>query len=209
MKKYLRNIFYWFKFDKLIEELSYTLKLVRIDKVRCQRRFRYSNYRGFGGKRIEFFPPYNIFKIYPKNPQKAKDMFVEFFYDNILNSYALEVPKVEGGWFKGATYRAVASIFKEKGIQINRKTLRDNKALFLPAMLQRVDYYLGIFDLVRDEGFVHSKQPITAGKKKGMYYLMNGHHRIAILSVLNYNKIIIRKITKFKILMERILRILS
>lgn len=209
MKKYLRNLFYWFNFDKLIVKLSYTQKLVGMDNIRCQRRFLYSNYRGFGGKRIEFFPPYKIFKIYPSNPQKAKDLFVEFFYDNILNSNALEIPKVEGGWFKGTTYKAVSPIFKKNDIKINKKTLKDNKELILPALLQRVDHYFDIFDSVREEGFVYSKQPITAEKKKGLYYLMNGHHRVAILSVLNYNKIIIKKITKLKTLMDRISRILG
>ncbi len=169
-----------------------------MDRIRCQKNVFYSDYMGFGSKSIEFFPPFKIFKEYLTNPTIAKNIFVDFFNENIFINRAFEIPKNKGGWLKGSTYNAIYDSFKNRKLEINRYTLKNYTELVNKAILKRIDYFFEVFILIRKNGFDPSLQPIKAVKKKRLYYLINGHHRVAMLSVLGYKNLYIYKLTLLK-----------
>ncbi len=173
-------------------------KYIRLDRIRCQKNAFYSDYVGFGSKPIEFFPPYKIFKEYITNHEKAKNMFIAFFNENIFKNNAFEIPKKKGGWLKGSTYKALSLLFTHKNLEINRNTLLHYKELVNEVILERIDYFFDVFLSIRKNGFDPSTQPIKAEKKKRFYYLINGHHRVAMLSVLGYKNLYIYKLTLFQ-----------
>ncbi|MFX1328193.1 MAG: ParB N-terminal domain-containing protein [Promethearchaeota archaeon] len=203
MNKLLRILGHKLYFDKVLRKLSFTPKIVKLDNIRCQKNFNYSNYLGFGSKHIEYFPPYQFFKEYLNNPEKAKIDFINFFYDNILKNKALKISKAQGGWKNGPTYKIIESLFYKKNLKINNNSLRKNKELVEQAILKRVNHYFNVFLSIKNKGYNPYLGPIMIEKENGLYYLINGHHRIAMLSVLGYKQVLLFKRTKLKIFLDK------
>lgn len=203
MRCFLIILFYKLHLSDILFKLSFKPIVVSLNQIRCQRKKVYSDYRGFGGKSINFFPPYNIFKEKLNNPEKAKKMFYDYLNVNFLKKAAWKISKTHGGWYKGSLYRTINSLFKEKNIDINKNTLLKNKELVNQAILRRINHYFNVFTLIQKNGFNPTLKPIIVEKKKGFYYLLNGHHRVAMLSILKYNKILIFKRTLFNVYLEK------
>ena len=204
MKKALRKFLNVSFLPKLLEKLYFMQKLIDIDKIRCQRGKEYSNFCGFGGKSIKNFPPYEIFEEYLKNPENARTLFTHFFYDNLLKKNAFDVPKERGGWYNGSLYRETYKLFKANNIIFNKNTILKNKNLVDQAIEHRINHYITVFKSIRKNGFDPLMNPLIVEKYKGLYYLINGHHRIAMLSALGYKKVYLLKKNIFKNSFEKI-----
>jgi len=194
MKNLINHILKSF-INKLYVSLAFTPKLVEINKIKCQKDIEFSNSLGFGGKDIKYFPPYEFFKLYLKQPEKANNLFSNWFYDTFLNESAWKIPKVKGGWFKGPLYIAVDTLFREKNLLIEHNTILKNADIIKQAIQQRISHYFNLIESIKKYGFDPSLDPVRVVNKNGLYYLLDGHHRVAILSILGYKKILVLKRT--------------
>ena len=181
--------------NKLYVSLAFTPKLVEINKINCQKDIEFSDSLGFGGKDIEYFPPYEFFKVYLKQPEKANNLFYNWFYNTFLHKSAWKIPKVKGGWFKGPLYIAVDTLFREKNLFIDQNTILKNPDLIKQAIQQRISHYFNLVESIKKYGFDPSLNPVRVVNKNGVIYLLDGHHRVAILSTLGYKKILVLKRT--------------
>ncbi len=204
MKETFRKFLNVLNLPKLLENFFFRPKIVIINRIRCQRGKEYSNFCGFGGKSIKNFPPYSIFEEYLKNPENAILLFLNFLYDNLMNKNAFAISKDKGGWYNGSLYRETYKLFKENNIIFNKTTILKNKNLFEKALKKRIDHYIKVFESIRKNGFNPLLNPLVVEKYKGLYYLINGHHRVAMLSVLGYKKVYLLKKTIFKNSIEKI-----
>ena len=134
--------------SKFFSKLSFTPKLVDIDKIRCQRNKKFSDFCGFGGKHIKYFPPYNFFKEYLEQPKKGKDQFVRWYYKIFVIYGGWKVPKMNGGFLNGSLYKTVKLTFDKSRLNINRKTLIENKNLVENVIKKRIEHYFEIFDSI-------------------------------------------------------------
>ncbi len=181
--------------NKLYVSLAFTPKLVEINKIKCQKDIEFSDFLGFGGKDIKYFPPYKFFKLYLKQPEKANNLFYKWFYDTFLHKRAWKIPKVKGGWFQGPLYIAVDTLFREKSLFIDHNSILKNADLVKQAIRQRISHYFNLIESIKKYGFDPSLDPVRIVNKNGLYYLIDGHHRVAILSILGYKKILVLKRT--------------
>ena len=188
------------------KKISYSSKSINIDKVRCQRNLEFSNFLGFGGKHIKYFPPYQIFTQYLKQPTQARKDFALLLYNTFLEKNGWKIPKNKGGYYLGSLYSEIENIFKKKGIVINSKNLLANRVLIEQGIDIRIDHYFNTFDSIIRNGYNPTLQPIIAEKKDGLYYLKNGHHRTAMLLALGYKKILLMKQNIFEGVFSRLFR---
>ena len=202
MRFFLTILYNRLNVEKLKRKLIYRPKQVKIDIIRCQKDKEYSNLCGFGGKPIKDFEPYRIFKDYLKDQELAYKLFIKWLYKMFIYDEAWKIPKSKGGMKNGSLYLRVDKLFEEKGQSINSNSLLENKDLLEMAMMQKIQHYFDVFESIRTKGFNWSMYPIIAVKEDGLYYLINGHHRIAMLSVLGYDKVAILKISKFKAILK-------
>ncbi|MFX1355949.1 MAG: ParB N-terminal domain-containing protein [Promethearchaeota archaeon] len=193
--------------NKLYVSLAFTPKMVEINKINCQKDIEFSDLLGFGGKDISYFPPYEFFKVYLKQPEKANILFYNWFYNTFLHKNAWKIPKVKGGWFKGPLYIAVEKLFKEKNLFINQNTILKNEDLIKQAIRQRISYYFNLVESIKKYSFEPSIDPVRVVNKNGVIYLLDGHHRVAILSILGYKKILVLKRTVLGGILEKLILI--
>ncbi|GAH69936.1 unnamed protein product, partial [marine sediment metagenome] len=111
-----------------------------------------------------------------------------------------KIPKVKGGWFKGPLYIAVDTLFREKNLFIDQNTILKNPDLIKQAIQQRISHYFNLVESIKKYGFDPSLNPVRVVNKNGVIYLLDGHHRVAILSILGYKKILVLKRTVLGIL---------
>ena len=202
--------------NKLYVSLAFTPKLVEINKINCQKDTEFSDSLGFGGKDIKYFPPHEFFKVYLKQPEKANNLFYNWLYNTFLHKSAWKILKVKGGWFKGSLYTAVDKLFREKSLFIDHNTMLKNEDLIKQAIRKRISHYFNLIESIKKYGFDPSLNPVRVVNKNGLYYLLDGHHRVAILSILGYKKILILKRTvlggilkKFLLIKNKILLFLN
>ncbi len=181
--------------NKLYVSLAFTTKLVEINKIKCQKDIEFSDLLGFGGKDIKYFPPYEFFKIYLKHPEKANNLFYNWFYNTFFYKRAWKIPKIKGGWFQGPLYIAVDTLFREKSLFIDHNTILKNADLVKQAIRERISHYFNLIESIKKYGFDPYLDPVRVVNKNGLYYLIEGHHRVAILSILGYKKILVLKRT--------------
>ncbi len=193
--------------NKIYVSLAFTPKLVEINKINCQKDIEFSDLLGFGGKDIKYFPPYEFLKVYIKQPEKANILFSNWFYDTFLHKSAWKIPKVKGGWFRGPLYIAVDTLFREKSLFIDHNTILKNADLIKQAIQQRISHYFNLIESIKKYGFDPSLEPVRFTIKNGLYYLLDGHHRVAILSILGYKKILILKRTALGSILNKFLLI--
>ncbi len=190
--------------SKIFSKLSFTPKIIDIDNIRCQKNKSFSNFCGFGGKHIEFFPPYKFFKEYLKQPKVGIDQFASWYYKIFVIYASWKIPKIQGGMLKGSLYRTVKFTFDKRGLKINKNTLIEKKNLVESLIKKRIKHYFDIFESIRKDGFIVTSQRLMAIKKNNLYYLLNGHHRVSMLAVLGYKKVEILKRTLFNIITENL-----
>lgn len=203
MKSFLKKFFKKIQLDKIFFHLSYRPKLIQLEKLRCQKGREYSDNIGFGGKKIELFPPYEILKLYLTEPIEARKKFFEFLHYHFLEKKAWKISKKKGGMFKGSLYKSIEQLLSGEEIIINETLLLNNRILVEKAINKRINHYFNVFDSIKKNGFKPELQPIKAETDNKLYYLLNGHHRIAILSILGYKKAVIYKRTKIARLFKK------
>jgi len=204
MKKVKKKLFIKKFFKITLFYLSYSPKLAKLEKIRTQRNKEYWDLHGFGSTHIKNLPSYNFFKKYLKNPDKAKIDYINWYNTHFKDNKGWNIPKKKGGWLGGSLYKEVNVKFQKFGVILNSNNLSVYNDLVEEAMLIRVNHYFNLFKSIKENGYNPSLQPIKAKKSNGLYYLLNGHHRIAILFILGYKNVQLLKITKFESLLNKI-----
>ncbi len=205
----IRRISKHLPLEKVIFFLSFHPKCINIRKIRCQNKQLFSNELGFGGMPIEYFPPFFFFKIYLKKPETAKELFSKWLYEVFIEKNGWKISKEDGGWRKGSLYIEVKKLMKLKNNKINREMLFKNKEIINAAIKKRINYYFILLESIKKIGFKPFLNPVRVEKENRLYYLINGHHRTAILSNLKYKKALVWQRGVFNNILLRIIQFLS
>lgn len=171
---------------RAIARLTMPLRLreVPVGAIRCQRRH-FSEEQGFSGREISAFPPWQFFGRYLVDPEEGRLAFANWYHHWFVEREAWRVAKAEGGMAGGSLYREVARLHsEEEGGSLEDVSDVGSNTVSV-AIQNRVDHYFALFESLRHDGFKRSTgDPITALEEDGLFYLQNGHHRAAALSVL-------------------------
>jgi hypothetical protein len=148
---------------------------------------KFYNKSGYGGEKITDWPFYNFMKIWVDgDKERAKDLWINWLVDEFYN-FSLHT-KEQGGMFKGSVH-----LFAVNLIEKNNR----NEYLLNPKLLKREDIIKGATILVNKrfemmssilkDGYKSSlSDPIVALKRDNMYILKSGHHRAALLHIVDY-----------------------
>lgn len=160
---------------------------VPIDKLRCQEK-PFSELQGFSGKPIACFPPSLFYKMGLTDPKKAHDAFRQWLHECFIDMEAWRVHPSEGGWANGSLMNAVFQVHQEHDIALAHfeqavPTLIDQ------AIGRRATYYLDLLNSLRGKGYNRALYPpILCRDGGGLYFIHNGHHRVAALWALGYQE---------------------
>lgn len=140
---------------------------------------------GYGNQHISYFPPYTFFKSYVNGEiEKAVSEFTQW-YDNQFRKYH-NTPKAEGGMYKGSLYRLIKHNHKKYGIELKENLENLDQQIYWNSIKERVQQRISLLESIKEEGFKENGDTIVAVKKGDNYILKGGHHRCAILKLLEY-----------------------
>lgn len=181
-KTLLRGTFIWDLYAHVKSHLI-TLSPVQIGTMRCQQK-PFSAVLGFAGEPIEVFPAYRFFCEYLDNPNSAVVSFTRWMRWALIDLEAWKVPQREGGWANGSLVKLIRHSHQANGIKIS--TLDEAEPnLVNRAIEHRVLAYFDLMESIHTKGFrLYSYPPIACQQEEGVYYICNGHHRLAILRAL-------------------------
>lgn len=173
--KILRKIFLRHQEDNFIP----------VNNLRCQVK-PFSELQGFSGRQIEYFPPYDFFKLSISNRNDAFKDFSAWMNHCLLELGACKVPKSEGGWAKGSLHKLIIKLHLKKGIELQSIDYAD-AIIISEAIDVRVNYYLDLFQYIKIS--VQNNriiEPVICypQNEQGLYFLYDGHHRASALKAL-------------------------
>ena len=153
---------------------------VRHDDKPCYRA------EGVGGEPIERWPIYRFFRLYADGrPTEAAEAF-EAWYRDQFDKYGL-VPKARGGMYRGSLYRLIAQGEREGGSRLEDRAEQADPARIARSITERVRQRFALFDTIAAQGYVADPSENVVGiRRRGFVFLVDGHHRAAILRVLGY-----------------------
>lgn len=173
---------------------------------------------GYGGQIITKWPFYYFIKLWiDGDKDKAKNLWIKWLVDEFY-SFSLQ-KKDQGGMFKGSVHLYALDLIKNnKNKYILNPTLIERELVIKGASIL-VNKRFEMVSSVLKEGYKpNPSDPIVALKKDNMYILKSGHHRAAILHLIDYKilpDVIIypntlweakRWLTKIKRKMKKLLR---
>ena len=135
---------------------------------------------GHGGKQVHYWPVYRFYRLYHTGKKKnAKLSYINWYIDQYVK-YA-EINKSQGGMKGGSLDRLVKRSAGNSG----------NEDLFRNAVAIRVQQRFQLFESISFSGYRPDHNfPVAALKLNGnQYKLISGHHRAAILAVLEYDSV--------------------
>jgi hypothetical protein len=167
-------------------EIAHSLSgSVPCSKLRCND-LKYYIEEGYGGQPLERWPVYHFFRDYISGYRvKAFNDFVHWYQEQFARYY--NVPKNLGGMYKGSLYRLIEKKYSEKGLAFHAGPRIGEETLVKEAIEERVKQRFRLVDEIISCGYSERSTEVIIGVKKGEYvYLKRGHHRSAILTLLNY-----------------------
>ena len=135
---------------------------------------------GHGGKTVENWPIHRFFLLYESGKiNEATDEFVAWYIDQ-YKKYA-HVDKSKGGMKNGSLDRLYKSLQQRK----------NREPTFEEAVRERVSQRFQLLESIRSKGYKpnHSTPVMAYSNNNGSYMLFGGHHRVAVLATLDYNKV--------------------
>lgn len=135
---------------------------------------------GHGGTTVENWPIYRFFSLYKSGSTKeATDEFVAWYIDQ-YKKYA-HVEKSKGGMKNGSFDKLYNSLQQSK----------NEKYSFEEAVRERVSQRFQLFESIHSKGYkpIHSSPIKAYSKKNGYFMLFGGHHRVAVLAILDYDTV--------------------
>ena len=159
-----------------------------LDRTVCQRT-QVSNSEGWGGKPIEYFPPFGFFLSYHRGKHSSAERdFSEWYYEQFLKKEYALVPKRNGGMFDGSLFNEVARLDPAIRVQLAHGQLSElDVQLVWQAIRNRVHQRWQLYISIAEEGFIPARgNCISVASIDGKLEIQNGHHRLAILKILGY-----------------------
>jgi hypothetical protein len=144
---------------------------------------------GYGGQPLERWPVYHFFRDYMSGHRvKAFNDFVHWYQEQFTRYY--NVPKNLGGMYKGSLYRLIEQKYSERGLAFHGGPWTGEETLVKETIEERVKQRFRLVDEIVSSGYSDKSAEIITGVRKGEYvYLKRGHHRSAILALLDYPSI--------------------
>jgi hypothetical protein len=167
--------------------ILFTQKNVDFTRLRTSDQEAYVK-EGWGGKGIKEWPVYSFYRAYLNGEREiAYAAFSDWYLDQLRKYHA--TPKEKGGMLRGSLYTLIVQKYAEKGINHSDDIFLDPSVVML-AIKERVDQRFALLESVTRKGHVIDFDDAIVGiKKKGHIYIVNGHHRWAILELLSYHSI--------------------
>lgn len=161
---------------------------IPMELIRCDNK-RVHVLEGFGGKRITAWRVHKIIEIYISGRKaQAKSEYVDWYWSQ-FRRYAM-VPKRVGGMYRGSLFSLVQRAHRMHGLRFNGRVDRANECIVQRCIEDQVVKRFGLVDSVIEKGYSpRSRDPISVIGKHGLYYLIEGHHRVATLSALGYREV--------------------
>ena len=113
----------------------------------------------------------------------------DWYYQRLLIDRRIDIPKAEGGMAGGSLYRAIEKMHFEKGVRLKANLSNVDETLLHEAIKQRVRYRLAIFESIRQKGFCFTWDFVGVVSKDNLWYLNDGHHRVASLAICGENQV--------------------
>lgn len=132
---------------------------------------------GFGGCTIQKWPVHNFFLEYIQGDKIKAQKQYEEWYTQQLEKYSA-VPKSLGGMFNGSLYRLIEKRSQKPFPEVSAETKQQ-------IISERVVQRFALLESIQKCGYdIQRAERIDAVRKKGLVYLLGGHHRAAALLVL-------------------------
>ena len=151
----------------------------------------YYKVEGFGGKEIEKWPVYHFFCEYINGDKdEAHKNFTYWYIDQFINY--CDKPKNLGGMYKGSLYTLIENEYSKQGMTFDCETIKNEaeKTVLVNAVEKRVAQRFQMLESIACEGFIPNQKSLVCGVKRGdSIYLKGGHHRVAALKALGYQKV--------------------
>ena len=165
------------------------LTSVSISSIRCSREH-VSVEGGWGGRSIEYFPPYRFFVMFRDGDEDAAVRgMADWYSSRLIQQRLFSVPKSEGGMREGSLYRSVSALHSANGIELAVDFRNARHDLVDRAIRQRVSERFDLLKSIRDDGYLSSDDPIVVTREDHLHVLTGGHHRVAALAVCGYSSV--------------------
>jgi len=155
---------------------------VEIKKLRHSNLKIYSE-EGYGGKQIEFFPPFKfLLQYHVGNKSNSEANFTKWYFDSYLKYF--NEPKSIGGMKFGS----LDSRIRKLNIgEINSKTIVRNSSIVINEIKVLVSNKFHLYESIKKDGLnLFKRDRIRVVNKSGKFLIEGGHHRVAILKILGY-----------------------
>ena len=165
------------------KEINISLKKIVHNRRQC---YLNSNY---GGEQVKNWPFYNFLKIYIHDSENnALSLWVNWL-KNEYRKYCL-IDKKKGGMLNGSIHKIVCNnVGVDKSYYQTNPDKIDNDTLIKSCEIY-VKNKFNLLESIKTNGFISTKKnKIFANYYNNNYELYSGHHRIAILELLNYKSI--------------------
>ena len=172
----------------------FNFRHIAVNNIRCQKK-PFSVFLGFGGKTIDYFPPYKFFKKFTINQKDARQDFATWMRETLYIKNAWKVCQTEGGWAYGSLIQQIRQLHLKNGIDFSAFYNADPSLVNI-AIEQKVNHYFDLFCSLRDKGFKKHIRPFIHYQldSQGLCVLQNGHHRVSALKVLGYSTVYARRV---------------
>ena len=162
---------------------------IPISEIICQKN-ETSIKEGWGGKNIEYFPPYSFYKIYLSGkPKKAKDEMEKWYYNRFIKENLYSKPKMKGGMLEGSLFRHIAKVHKSNGIELNFDLSNAKDKFIKRGIKEKVESRFSLLTSIFKNDYQYSGDFIRLQKVDGKFNLIDGHHRVAAMAVCGHSTI--------------------
>lgn len=145
--------------------------------------------QGFGGCPVNAFPPTSFFKRELEAEGLGRREFEQWYWHWFVERRGWKIPKSEGGMRGGSLHQCVLQLLESAGVGAGSPDDADQD-LLKHAISSRVQHYLGVLRSLREHGFVQNAGSRIRCATRGAHIeILNGHHRIAALSVLGHGSV--------------------
>jgi uncharacterized ParB-like nuclease family protein len=178
-------------FERLLEKIAQTLlRTVSIGDVRCVT-YAVPVEEGWGGEKIENFPPYKFFEMFDQGEEgNAISAMEEWYFDRIFVKKLIDRPKTEGGMGGGSLYKDIENLHTEQGVSLEVNLSNVDRDLVKRVIKTKVEYRFNTFKSVKKHGQKFSWDFVRLVSKDGVYLCFGGHHRVSALAVCGHKHVI-------------------
>jgi hypothetical protein len=147
------------------------------------------NIEGYGGRHIQFFPPYNFLMDYHRgNRVEAEIKFIKWYFDSYLKYY--NVPKKMGGMEHGSLDEIIR---RYNFSEISPHMIMKNEEIILFEIRKLVWNKFNLYHSILENGYsLIKRDSIKAIFLQNKFILKGGHHRVAICDILGMRSVPVR-----------------